>query len=480
MSDPRHITPAGALFGRRIGRFAAFLVLLLLAAVAVLAYLFVDASADLAGARANLAGATEEIGAKNKEISEVHSNLQRVKGERDGLAATANTLEGERDGLEATVESLEGERDGLEATVESLRSERDGLEATVESLEGERDGLEATVESLQAERDGLAATVESLQSERDGLAATVKSLEGERDGLEATVESLQGERDELQASYSALSDENSGLKVALRALEADKLRLETQVEEFKLAYESVAKLEERAQGLRAVIAGLEEERTALQVTSSEMFPTCTGSMEPKITCLDTAVVLQNFRPEDIAVDTVIAYFPPGQEEAGDGSPVFHRVTDIKIEDDVLHFWPKGDALDEPDGVWVPEGNVLGYLIEIRQGTRPENSALRERVNGARELYVSARDKMLAARNMYDDTAVRHCGSVEAVSSCSFSQEGLAEIRAAYVGFSGAWDEYVNAVCGYDEAFYHGLHESEPSTGEMSDPYVAPSLCSQGG
>ncbi len=452
MSDPRHITPAGALFGRRIGRIAAFLVLLLLAAVAVLAYLFVDASADLAKARADLAGATEEIGAKNKEISEVHSNLQRVVGERDGLAATANTLAAERNGLEATVDALEGERDGLEATVESLESERDGLQATVESLEGDRDGLEATVESLG----------------------------GERDGLEATVESLQSERDELQASHSALSDENSGVKAALRDLEADKLRLETQVEEFKLAYESVAKLEERAEGLRAVIAGLEEERTALQVTSSDMFPTCTGSMEPKITCLDTAAVLQNFRPEDIALDTVIAYYPPGQEEAGDGSPVFHRVTDIKIEDEVSYFWPKGDALDEPDGVWIPEGNVLGYLIEIRQGTRPENSALRERVNGARELYVSARDKMLATRDIYDDTAVRHCGSVEAVSSCSFSQEGLAEIRTAYVGFSGAWDEYVNAVCSYDEAYYHGLHESQPSTGEMFDPYVAPSLCSQGG
>ena len=59
-------------------------------------------------------------------------------------------------------------------------------------------------------------------------------------------------------------------------------------------------------------------------------------------------------------------------------------------------------------------------------------------------------------------------------------QGLAEIRAAYVGFSRAWDEYLNAVCGYDEAYYHGLHESEPSTGEMFDPYVAPSLCSQDG
>ena len=70
--------------------------------------------------------------------------------------------------------------------------------------------------------------------------------------------------------------------------------------------------------------------------------------------------------------------------------------------------------------------------------------------------------------------------MEAVSSCSISQEGLAEIRAAYVGFSGAWDEYLNAACGYDEAYYHGLHESEPSTGEMFDPYVAPSLCSRDG
>jgi len=253
------------------------------------------------------------------------------------------------------------------------------------------------------------------------------------------------------------------------------------VEEFQLAHESVAMLEERAEGLRAVIAALEEDRQALQVKSSEMFPTCTGSMEPRITCLDTAVVLQNFLPEDIALDNVIAYYPPGQEGAGDGPPVFHRVTNIKVEDDVHYFWPRGDALDEPDGVWVPEGNVLGYLIELRPGTRPQNSALRDRVNGARELYASARDRMLEARGRYDDLAVRHCGSVEAVSTCStISQEGRAELRAAYDVFSGAWGEYVNATCGYDKAYYHGLHESQPSTGQQSGQYVAPSLCSQGG
>ena len=483
-----------------MGLFALILVLVSLVAVAALSYALVETRGDLAQA-------TEEISAKNKQFEEEYSNLQQVEGERDGLEATVaslqgdqdglkamvESLQGERDGLEATVASLQGERDGLkatvaslqgeqdvlEATVASLQGERDGLEATAESLQGERDGLEATVASLQDEQDGLEATVASLQGERDGLEATVASLQDERDGLEATVASLQGERDGLEASYSALSDENSGMKATLQTLEVEKRRLEKELEEFKLAQESVIKLEERAEGLRAVIAGLEEDRKALQVSSSEMFPVCTGSMEPKITCLDTVVVLQNFRPGDISVGTVISYYPPNQTAADGGSPVLHRVIDIKTEDDAHYFWPKGDALDEPDGHWIPEGNVLGYVIELRQGTRPENSALRDRVNGARERYIATRGKMLEARDQYDDTVIRHCGSVTAAASCSTTEDNLVEIREAYNVFSGAWDEYLNAVCEYDEAYYHGIHESQPLTAQMFDPYVAPSVCSRG-
>ena len=495
------------------------------AGAALLCLAIVGITLLLVQERGDSARSARELGQREQELAQAQSELQQALGQRDprvpALEQARQESEGRNLELSAQITALEAERDRLQGTVEFLEHGRRGLlggntgaaarssdpgeslptadptaagpttaasaqdpqlsqetspgtaTAPADSLQTGRDGLAATVNSLRAERDGLAAMVESLQGSGDGPAAPADTLQAERDGLAARVESL-------QASYSALSDENSGLKAALRALEADKLRLETQVQGFKLALESLAMLEERAEGLRAVIAALEEERTALAVKAKEMFPACTGSMEPRINCLDTAVVLQNFRPEDIALDNVIAYYPPGQGETGDGSPVFHRVTDIKVEDDVHYFWPRGDALDEPDGVWVPEGNVLGYLIEIRPGTRPQNSALRDRVNRARELYVSARDQMIEARDGYDDLAVRRCGSVEAVSTCSISQEGLAELRGAYDAFSGAWGEYVNATCGYDEAFYHGLHESQPSTGQPFSPYVAPSLCSQGG
>ena len=503
------------------------------AGAALLCLAIVGITLLLVQERGDSARAARELGLREQELAQAQSELQQALGQRDprvpALEQTRQQLEGRNLELSGQITALEEERDQLHGTVEFLQQGRRALLgdntsaaarssgpgeslpttdptaavsaqdsqlsqepspsteiAPADTLQEEGDSLAATLDSLQAERDGLAARIESLQAERDGLAATVESLQGSGDGTAAPVDALRAERDglaarvqSLQASYTALSDENSGLKAALRALEADKLSLETQVEEFQLAHESLAMLEERAEGLRAVIAALEEDRQALVVMAKEMFPTCTGSMEPRITCLDTAVVLQNFRPEDIALDNVIAYYPPGQEGTGDGSPVFHRVTDIKVEDNVHYFWPRGDALDEPDGVWVPEGNVLGYLIELRPGTRPENSALRARVNGARELYESARDRMLEARGGYDDLAVRHCGSVEAVSTCStISQEGRAELRAAYDVFSGAWGEYVNATCGYDEAFYHGLHESQPSTGQPFGPYVAPSLCSQ--
>ena len=153
------------------------------------------------------------------------------------------------------------------------------------------------------------------------------------------------------------------------------------------------------------------------------------------------------------------------------------MADIKLEDGIYHYWPKGDAWTEPDGYWVPDTSVLGYAIELRPGTRPENASLRDLVNRTRESYAAARDRMVEARNRYDETAIANCGSVEAVASCQATEEGFSQVAGAYTQFTQAWNSYVSAVCEYDKAYFHGLNESQPNENKELTPYVAPAQCS---
>lgn len=383
---------------------------------------------------------------------------------------------------------------GAAIVVLALLLVAEGREADRAMLQiSERDSeLRETSSDLQqalAEVSQLRMALLSIEQERDNLQTSFSALADEHGNLNQAHSALQSTAQDLSSSGAALQDSNSGLrrengnlKQTVQRLEEENNRLEGENQAFKTAYESVESLEEKASGLRAVIGTLEDDRKALIVKSTEMFPGCSGSMEPKITCLDTVVVLQNFRPEDVTLGAIIAYHPPtpttdnGQEA---GAPILHRVTDIKVEDGVHYFWPKGDAEEEADGFWVPESSVLGYATALLQGTRPQNAALRDRVNGARDMHTATRARMLETRGIYYEAAIMYCGSIEDASSCQASPADFRKVLDAYDSFSLAWDAYLAATCQYHEAYYHGIHESEPKEDGPLDPYVAPPICSPG-
>ena len=427
---------------------AALVAVLLCAAVIAL-------TVSLVGARGEVDQAKEENGRLNAALTQLADDFDL--NERD-LREQSSRLQSLRDDRDSKAEAL----DESSLVSEELEDRTESLTADLQALENLRDELSATVATLERQHDSLEASYAGLSEEYAGLIEENTGLGEENAGLKATVEGLESTRHRLEA-------ENETLKLAHTNVEG--------LEEAASGLRAViAGLEERISGLRAVIAGLEEDRRALVVESREMFPTCTGSMEPKITCQDTVVELSNFRPEDIAVGTVISFYPPTGAD-GTASPLLHRVTDVKVEDGVYYFWTKGDAREEPDGYWVPEGNVRGYVIELRQGTRPLNSELRARVNGAKERHDLARARMLEARDAYDRKVVLHCGSLEAVAQCDTSENNFAEVQRAYEAFDQAWDDYLRAICRYDEAYYSGLYESEPREQLQADPYTSPSACS---
>ncbi len=431
---------------------------------------------SLAGARGEVDQAKEENGRLTAALAQLADDFDR--NERD-LQEQRSRLQSLRDDRDSKTEAL----DESSLVSGELEDQTKSLTADLQALENLRDELSATVATLEQQQDSLEASYAGLSEENAGLIEENAGLGEKNAGL---IEENTG----LIEENTGLGEENAGLKATVEGLESTRRRLEAENETLKLAHTNVegleeaasglraviAGLEERISGLRAVITGLEEDRRALVVESREMFPTCTGSMEPRITCQDTVVELSNFRPEDIAVGTVISFHPPTGAD-GAASPILHRVMDVKVEDGVHYFWTKGDAREEPDGYWIPEGNVRGYVIELRQGTRPQNSELRDRVNGAKERHDLARARMLEARDAYDRKVVLHCGSLEAAAQCDTSEDNFAEVQRAYEAFDQAWGDYLGAICQYDAAYYSGLYESEPREQLPADPYTSPSTCS---
>ncbi len=461
-------------------------------AIALLGVMAISLGVLLVDARDDARQATVEVGEKERELELQRSTYEQAQEERDSriqapeedgqeLELQSQELELRIQDLSSNVAALEERRDALQESGTALRSDILQLVLDVSDLDAqivalEQDNADLRMAHLIAvtELDGKISALEQDNADlRAAHQIEVTKLDGKISALEQDNADLRAahqiEVTNLDGKISALEIEATNLDGEIRALEQDNADL-------RRAHGTVVSLEEEAAGLRVVISGLEEDRRALELKAREMLPVCTGSMEPKITCLDTVVVLENFFPEDIEVGTIIFYDSPAGGTGAGGLPILHRVTDIKIENGIYYFWPKGDAVDSPDGVWVPEGNVRGYVIELLQGTRPENTDLRERVNEAKDLHISTKRTMLEARGAFDETAIRYCGSVEAVSACETSAANFNRVLAAYNTFRDAYDEYLIAICAYDKAYYEGLHESAP-TGGAVDPYETPAICS---
>ena len=441
--------------------------------------------------RGEVARATEELGQRDVELAQARSQLQQALNQPDprvpALEQARQRLEDQNRNLSSHIQSLEGERDDLNSRVQALEQGRISLRTFLSGVDRRAGPSAGTVPEMGEASQEPAPGVEILpelspEPGQDSPPGGDPVLVAENRSLKAQVMRLEGEVSRLQegnrgaeTAAGTAAGNTAGLEAREADLRAQIASLETREAELRA---QISSLEQREAGLRAVIATLEEDRKALAVQANEMFPVCSGSMEPKITCLDTVVLLENFLPQDIEVGTVISFIPPTEEGAAAGAaPVLHRVADIKHEDGIYHFWPKGDAWEDPDGYWVPQTSVVGYVIELLPRTRQENADLRNFVNRAREQYVAARGRMVEARDRYDETAVATCGSVEAVASCQTTEEGFGQISSAYNQFTQAWNGYVATVCEYDRAYFHGLHDSEPKKSVELTPYTAPAQCS---
>ena len=158
---------------------------------------------------------------------------------------------------------------------------------------------------------------------------------------------------------------------------------------------------DEAEELRAEIARLEAVREPLIPRKRIEGVLCTGSMEPAITCLDRATWLENVRPEDIVVGAVVSW-----RTFEDCGVAVHRVVDVKVEDGTYYYLTKGDANLEPDGCWIPDTHIDGYVLELSKNAEPWNAELRDRVNEAAALSEAANEEYYRTLDEHGDYCAR--------------------------------------------------------------------------
>ena len=255
---------------------------------------------------------------------------------------------------------------------------------------------------------------------------------------------LQGANDRLVTDLEDVRGENRSLIVDLDTVRSKLELSDHRYQELERQSGSVTQLEARMESLRSEIAKLETQRKPLLVRSSMGHFRCTGSMEPKITCLDSATYLKNFLPEDITVGTVISFKTVVGCSVTSGS-VAHRVVKIKVENGVYYYWPKGDNNDKADGCWIPETNVAGYIIELHKNTAPQNAALRNMVNTAQsDVNKSLMD--------YQEKRDSYCGR-GSTGTCYLPSYRIRVLDRLYEEYEIAWKYYSCSVDAAKEAIY---------------------------
>ena len=350
-----------------------------------------------------LAAANEGLIAK---IQEQAVQIQQLEASNSDLVAESRRIYQEIQRVDELNTSLDQENREVTARNNSLNQEN-------RTLTNMNSQVEADNERLNYELERAGENTRTLQEQNDRQALDIHTLEQDKTNLAANVTELEGQIRLLDQQNDRQASAIVTLEQDIQTLEQDKTKLASDVTELRGQNQSLINLTEtyqsksgtvnqlntRIDSLRAEIRRLENQRKPLVVESFSTSFRCTGSMEPKITCLDSATMLKNFRPQDISVGTAISFRPTAACKLT-GSRVLHRVMKVKVERGIYYYWPKGDNNSGPDECWIPESNVNGYIIELHKNTEPQNSQLRNTVNAAHAEMKSERDIYYARRAAY--------------------------------------------------------------------------------
>lgn len=380
--------------------------------------------------------------------------------------------------------------DQLAATRTTLASTQTDLTNTQSTLTTTQTTLQETSVVLDAQKEANT----TLQAENAGLDASLADALAANAEFAATNDGLKAENADLHQGLRAASDLAQRTRIQLNSLETDYEALTLMHSEVSDKYQTlsdsvatVTVLEATADRLRQEIAELRTLRQPLILGAGDWSRSgfsCTGSMEPKITCLDEATWIYDFQPEDIVVGATIAYAPAcwrDQDDPDIDRGVAHRVMEIEIRDGVHYYWPKGDNNREADGCWVPHTDVRGYISELHKNARPENAELRGYVNEARADLDETEEALDAAWATLEERRVeyraiidRYCGVGVLPHNCTLPDHQYNEAIAVWRDLQFDRWRYDTALAQYDGALeYWTCWRDTARSAERPYPGVAP-------
>lgn len=341
--------------------------------------------------------------------------------------------------------SLSSELSQANAALQQSRADLNETSAALRAMNEQNISLNSALQQANANVERMNAEVAAA----DAKVATA-NIEIEKGNetiadLSDTVTVNQSSIAQLEQANQEWADRNSALTSERDQLKTDKNTLQSQYTTLLAQNGTIHQLRSEETRLRNEISRLEEIRKPLILGQGAMGRSgflCTGSMEPKITCLDEMTWLADSRPQDITVGTVISFSPDCWDDTPDNNPTAHRVMDIEVRDGVHYYWPKGDNNLEADGCWIPEQHVLGYLVDIEKNVVMENANLRSMVNAARTAYRNALD-------LYDEGYAKYCGTADVNTCAGMITRGQAQ------EMSRLWDlanrAYNHFYCWYQSA-----------------------------
>ena len=374
------------------------------------------------------------------------------------LDSTRSSLRETEAHLRLESATLTTTRGDLSATVVQLNDTLATLGQTRTDLGAER----LTRDRLQEDKTVLVAEKASLTRFLQDANTEIATLEASNTTLRVDLDVAVGRKEQLTSALAVEVTEHTETIAALFSLEVEHEELTETASHLIALYGDVEALERE-------IGSLQEQRRPLLLKTERNELACTGSMEPKLTCLDEVTILRNYAPRDVAVGTIVVY--QGEQECvawvnfgyAFGSPIrsctqyqrpqiLHRVVEIGA----TSYLMKGDANREADG-WIAVEDVLGYVIQVHRNVHPENATLRDAMIAAEAELDIAEQRLDVAQAAWDAQVDSYCG---VGNECQVYYYGASdpiyivwqEYRRVYSLYSQAFDTY--------ECWYENAEDSE--------------------
>ena len=351
----------------------------------------------LASANDDLVAKIQEQAIRNHQLGAINSDLV---AESRRIYKEVQHVEELNASLDQEIRDVTARNNALNRENHTLATINFQFEADKESLNQQLETAEENARAIQEQNERNSLAIHALEQDKATLTANVMELRDQNhllvqqnDRQADAVQTLEREKAELTANVTELTSDVTELRGRNQSL--------AQLNEtYRSKSGTLNQLNARVDSLRAEIRRLEDQRRPLLLQTGRSNFACTGSMEPKITCLDSATYLENFLPRDIKVGTVISFDPPPTCRVQSNRGIAHRVEKVKVERNIYYYWPKGDNAEQADGCWVSEKDVSGYIIELHKNTNPERAELRNLVNFADAEAKRARDAYYNRRASY--------------------------------------------------------------------------------